>query len=189
MKCSAYIATSVDGFIAKPDGSVDWLQSAGDPDAGPQDENYVDFNSYLASVDCMIMGRKCMDVISGFNLTPDQWPYGATRIIVLSRTITGPPQNLVGKVEIHSGDLNDLVTGLEGEGYRHAYIDGGATIRAFLALGLIDELTITQIPVLLGDGIPLFGSIGHQIPLRAGRVVAGPNGTVQYRYKIGQGNG
>ena len=112
---------------------------------------------YLASVDCMIMGRKCMEMISSMNLTPQQWPYGDMRIIVLSNTLKEPSENMTDKVEMYSGDLNDLLSMLEADGFRHAYIDGGTTIQAFINLELISEMTITRAPVLLGQGISLFG--------------------------------
>lgn len=115
MKCSAYIATSADGFIARVDGSIDWLQTAGKPEAG-MGAGYIDFESYLTTVDCMIMGRKCMDMISSFDLRPEQWPYGTIKIIVLSNTVKTPPDNLKNKVEMYSGDLVELLNRLEAEG-------------------------------------------------------------------------
>jgi len=101
MKCSVYIATSADGYIATLDGGVDWLHTSGnlDVDMGSED---MGFQSYINSVDCMIMGRKCMDMISSMNLSPEQWPYGDIRIVVLSNTINEPPKNLLGKVEMYS---------------------------------------------------------------------------------------
>ena len=131
-KCSVFIATSVDGFIAKEDGSVDWLHTSGNFDADMGDQADMGMNDYISSIDCMIMGRKCMDMISSMNLTPEQWPYGDTRIIVLSNTIKEAPENLKGKVEMYSGDLQALISNLESEGYKHAYIDGGATIQDFI---------------------------------------------------------
>ena len=184
MKCSVYIATSVDGYIATSDGGVDWLETAGKPGAGVGGPPYIDFAPYLATIDCMIMGRKCMDMISSFNLTPEQWPYGSTRIIVLSRTVKQPPENLTGKVEMYAGDLFELVTMLENDGHRHAYVDGGTTIQSFLNLRLIDEMTITQVPVLLGEGKPLFGPLERDVRLEEATAVACPNDFVQITYKV-----
>lgn len=184
MKCSVYIATSVDGFIARTDGSIDWLETSGQPEKGTGSEGFVDFSTYMASVDCLIMGRKCMEVISGFDLSPDQWPYGKTRIIVLSKTVSRPPANLAGKVELYSGDIPQLMQQLSDEGHRHAYVDGGTTIQSFLKLGLISEMTITRIPVLLGEGIPLFGPTGTDIQLDSATAMACPNDFVQLRYKV-----
>jgi len=184
MKCSVFIAVSVDGFIARADGSVDWLETAGKPEAGMGGAPYVDFASYMATVDCMIMGRKCMEMISSFNLRPDQWPYGSTRIIVLSRTAKEPPENLTGKVEMYSGSLPELVTQLDNEGYLHAYIDGGTTIQSFINLRLIDEMTITQIPILLGEGKPLFGRLEKDVRLENVTSVTCPSDYVQIHYKV-----
>ncbi len=156
MKCSVYIATSVDGFIAKPDGNVDWLHTAGNLEADMGTED-MGFKAYMDSVDCMIMGRKCIEMISNMNLTPEQWFYGDMRIVVLSNTVRKAPDNLKGKVEMYSGNLNNLIATLDKEGYKHAYIDGGTTIQSFINLQLINEITVTRIPVLLGEGIPLFG--------------------------------
>ena len=183
MKCSVYIAASVDGFIAKEDDSVDWLYTAGKVNA---DMDRVDMGmaAYMASIDCIIMGRKCMDAIVSMNLTPDRWPYGDTRIIVLSNTVKKPPENLPGKVEMYSGDLRQLISKLESEGYKHAYIDGGTTIQCFLNLKLIDEMTITQIPILLGGGKSLFGKTFKDIKLENVTAVVFPNDFVQIHYKV-----
>ena len=184
MKCSVFIATSADGYIATPDGGVDWLETCGDPEADLGENADMGFHSYFSTVDCMIMGRKCMEKLSSFNLTPEQWPYGDTPIFVLSRTVKEAPDNLKGKVEMYSGEIPSLISKLENEGYEHAYIDGGAIITSFLNLKLIQEMTITKAPVLLGDGIPLFGAIDQEILLRDAEAVAYPNHFVQLKYKV-----
>ncbi|WP_295904063.1 dihydrofolate reductase family protein [uncultured Vibrio sp.] len=184
MKCSVYIATSVDGFIAKNDGAVDWLHTAGNANADMGDQADMGFADFMSSVDCLIMGRKCMEVIASMNLTPEQWPYGDTRIIVLSNSLTQAPDNLKDKVEMYSGDLNALVSTLSSEGYQHAYIDGGATIQAFINLELINEMTITRAPVLLGEGIPLFGKTAKEIKLEQSKAIAFPNDFVQVKYTV-----
>lgn len=183
MKFSVYIATSFDGYIAKRDGGVDWLHTAGNltADMGSED---MGFQAYIDSVDCMIMGRKCMEVIASMNLTPAQWPYGNTRIIVLSNTLTHAPENMQDKVEMYAGDLGKLVATLESEGYQHAYIDGGATIQAFLHLQLINEMTITQAPILLGEGIPLFAKTSQPIHLKKATSTTFKNDFVQVHYEV-----
>lgn len=186
MKCSVYIATSADGFIARKDGGIDWLETAGKPEAGTA-PGYLDFSSYMASIDCMVMGRKVMEVISNFNLTAEQWPYGSTRIIVLSKTLKEPPVNLAGKVEIYAESLSELIAMLENDGHQHAYVDGGLTIQSFLNLGLIDEMTITRIPILLGEGIPLFGPLKKDVNLVDAKAVACPNDYIQVHYKVKYG--
>jgi dihydrofolate reductase len=184
MKCSICIATSADGFIATEDGEVEWLETAGNADVDMGDESDMGMTDYLASVDCMIMGRKCMDKISSFNLTPGQWPYGDIRIIVLSNTIKEAPENLRGRVEIYSGEIPALISRLESEGFQHAYVDGGTTITYFINLKLINELNITQAPVLLGTGIPLFGKMYKHIKLEQAQATAYPNDFITTNYKV-----
>ena len=94
MKCSVYIATSLDGYIATPDGGVDWLHTAGNSDADLGDDADMGFAGFLDSVDCIIMGRKCMEMIASMNLTAEQWPYGDIPIVVLSTRMKEPPVNL-----------------------------------------------------------------------------------------------
>lgn len=184
MKCSVYIATSVDGFIARKDGNVDWLHTAGNPEADMGEHADMGFADYMSSTDCMIMGRKCMEMISSFNLTEEQWPYVGKRLIALSNTLKVAPDNVKDKVEMYSGDLNELVSKLESEGFKHAYIDGGTTIQAFLNLQLINEMTITRTPVLLGEGIPLFGKTAKDIKLEKAQATAFANDFVQVKYVV-----
>lgn len=142
------------------------------------------FADYVDSVDCMVMGRKCMETISGFNLTPEQWPYGDIKIYVLSNTLKAAPENLAGKVEVYSGSITDLVHQLEQDGYKHAYIDGGSTITSFLNRQLINEITITRVPVILGGGIPLFGKVEKVVQLREASVIVFPNDYVKVKYAV-----
>jgi len=178
MKCSVYIATSADGYIATAEGSVDWLHTAGKQDAD------MGFNNFISSVDCMIMGRKCMEVIAGFDLTPEQWPYGNTKIYVLSHSLDVPPKNLQGKVEMYAGDIPKLINQLNNNGFKHAYVDGGATITSFINLQLINEMTISKAPVILGKGIPLFGEINQNIKLINSEAKVFPNDFIQIRYDV-----
>jgi len=190
MKCSIFIAPSVDGYIATEDGGVHWLEIAGKPvsDKEASSDLMKHFNmsmpNYMQSVDCMIMGRKLMEVLSSFNLTPEQWPYGDTKIIALSNTIKEPPSNLKNKVQMYSGSIAELMTKLEQEGYNHAYVDGGTTITAFLNLRLINEMTLTQAPVLLGSGIPLFEKLLKPIHLEDAQATAFPNNFIEIKYKV-----
>jgi dihydrofolate reductase len=184
MKCSVFIATSADGYIATDDGGVEWLESVGNPDVDMGELADMGFGSYIADVDCMVMGRKCMEKISSFNLTPEQWPYGDRRIIVLSNTVVEPPANLIDKVEMYSGDIPTLISQLEKSGFKHAYIDGGTTITAFINLQLINELIVTLAPVLLGGGLPLFGKTYKQIKLGDAQAKAFPNDFIQIKYTV-----
>ncbi|XP_020908225.1 uncharacterized protein LOC110246249 [Exaiptasia diaphana] len=184
MKCSVFIATSSDGYIATHDGDVGWLDIAGKKGVDMGEHADMGFFSYMASVDCLIMGRKCMEKLSSFNLTPEQWPYGDTPIFVLSRTLKDAPGNLKDKVEMCSESIPDLISRLESQGFQHAYVDGGMIITSFLNLGLIEEMIITRAPILLGDGIPLFGKTEKHIQLENARAVAFPNDFVQLKYTV-----
>ncbi|MEM1254496.1 MAG: dihydrofolate reductase family protein [Cyanobacteria bacterium P01_H01_bin.21] len=145
-----YIATSLDGFIATPDGGVEWLDEIPNPDQS--DFGYAEF---MARVDAIMMGRNSFEKV----LTFGAWPYEKP-VFVLSNTLKQVPDDLVDTVEIVSnGDLKTLVEHLDKRGYHHLYIDGGRTVQSFLAEDLIDELIITRVPIVLGNGIPLFGSL------------------------------
>jgi len=142
------------------------------------------FQSFMDSVDCMIMGRKCMEMISSMNLTSEQWIYGDIRIVVLSNTVKEPPGNLHGKIEMYSGDIQDLIIKLESCGLKHAYIDGGSTTTSFINLKLINEMTITKVPVLLGGGIPLFGKIHKPVKLENAKASVFANDFIQVKYSV-----
>jgi dihydrofolate reductase len=159
MKCSVFVATGLDGFIARRDGSIDWLSKA--TAEAPKSEDFG-FQSFLASVDAIVMGRNTFEQVLGF----DEWPYGSKRVVVLSSRAMDIPARLADRVSASSERPDDLVRRLSAEGMQHLSIDGGATIQHFLASGLIDDLTITLIPILLGEGRPLFGSSGKEIFLK-----------------------
>lgn len=178
IKCSVYIATSVDGFIAKPDGDIEWLHNpayAGVPIAG------LSYDDFTATVDALVMGRNTFEKV----LTFASWPYAETAVIVLSSRELHIPPALQGNVRHESGSPTELVNKLAQEGFKHLYIDGGITIQRFLQAGLINEITITRIPVLLGDGIPLFGSFGAaELPLQLIAAASSENGFVQVTYQV-----
>jgi len=185
MKCSVFIATSADGFIATPDGDVDWLmESAATEEPVAMGLSMED---YMQSVDCMVMGRKCMEKIASFNLTAEQWPYGDTRIIVLSKSLQQVPSGLPDTVEMYAGDIPELIAQLETEGYQHAYVDGGSVITSFLNLKLINDMVITQAPLILGEGLRLFGKISHRIKLTEVTAEAYANGFSQNHYTLNYG--
>ena len=184
MKCTVFIATSLDGYIATPDGSVEWLDQVGDQSADLGEDADMGFLALMESVDCLIMGRKCMEKVDNFNLTDEQWPYGNTRVIALSNSLSDVPESVKGKVELMSGDIPTVIKQLESEGHKHAYVDGGALISSFLNLKLINELIITQAPVVLGDGISLFQNIQQSINLENPEAIAYPNGFVQVKYQV-----
>lgn len=184
MKCSVFIATSADGFIAKKDGDVNWLHEAGKKNIDLGDEADMGFKEYLSHVDCLIMGRKCMDAIAKMNFTSEQWPYGDIRIIVLSNHLKSIPESLPKHLEIYSGDIKKLLSQLENDGHQHAYIDGGTTIQGFISEKLIQEVTITKAPIILGSGIPLFGDTNGEINLINAKVKAFKNDFIQEYYEV-----
>ena len=151
-----YIATSLDGFIATADGGVDWLDEIPNPDQS--DFGYAEF---MRSIDAIVMGRNSFEKV----LTFVSWPYDKP-VFVLSNRLNSVPDNLAATVEIVSGSLKELVDCLAQRGYHNLYIDGGRTIQSFLAEDMIDTMIITKVPVLLGDGIPLFGRLTGKLQFK-----------------------
>jgi dihydrofolate reductase len=176
VKCSVFIATSLDGFIARSDGGIDWLENPLDTIAG---EDYG-YQAFFASVDALLMGRKSYEKV----LTFGSWPYPEKKVFVLSSGSPKVPEHLAGQVETMSGTPAEVLERLAYAGIRHIYVDGGKTIQGFLQAGLINEMTITQIPVLIGNGLPLFGSLDHDVRLQHLETKAYPNGFVQNKYSI-----
>ena len=172
MKASVFIATSVDGFIARQDGALDWL-----PGDGVEYHGYTEF---FASVDALVIGRKTFETVLGF----DQWPYGDKLIVVLTSRPSGFTAPKGSRCEFMDGTPREIVDRLSARGLKHLYIDGGVTIQRFLAAGLIQHLTVTRVPVLLGSGIPLFGPIPHDIRLEHVGTRSYPSGLVQSDYTI-----
>ena len=177
LRTSVFIATSLDGFVSRVDGSIDWLDKANMLVPPGEDCGYKEFAN---SVDVMVMGRNTFDLVRTF----DAWPYGDKRLIVSSRNPVEIPDELRKTVSASSEAPDVLVKRLESEGFEHAYIDGGVTIQRFLHAGLIDEITITLIPVLLGSGRPLFGALEQDLPLRLVQSKAYDFGFVQLKYTL-----
>jgi len=167
-----YIGASLDGFIARKDGSFDWLSKFADQSAV---EAYMEF---IAGIDVMVIGRGTFDAVRGF---PD-WPYELPTF-VLSQSLKKVPGELELKVSLSNLAPAALLQELNDAGYRSAYIDGGKVIQSFLADDLIDELIVAQVPVLIGDGIPLFGYLAQDLEFEHQRTATFPNGLVQSYYK------
>lgn len=149
MSNTVYIATSIDGYIARKDGTIDWLMNLPNPD-----KSDYGFSVFLDRVDGILMGRKSFEGVLEFK----QWPYSRpVPVFVLSNTLNELPGNLPVKVEIVRGGLKRIIESLKDRGINNLYVDGGKTIQSFLKEDLIDEMIITRIPILLGAGIPLFG--------------------------------
>jgi len=171
MSASVFIATSLDGFIARANGDLDWL-----PPDGGEPHGYDEF---LAAVDALVIGRKTFETV----LTFASWPYGEKPVFVLS-TRTLAPTPLGAVVERMSGHPADIMSQLAARGIHHVYVDGGITIQRFLQAGLIQRLIITRIPVLLGAGIPLFGTLQRDIVLRHVGTRQYASGLVQSEYVV-----
>lgn len=176
-----YIATSVDGFIARPDGDVNWLHEI-EPLEGGDDAGFGDF---FGSVDVLVMGRGSFEKVLEFERELGiEWPYGTTPVIVLSRSLTEVPEKLRDRVRIDASAPQELVEKLAQEGFKRVYLDGGKVIQSFLREGLVDDMTLTTIPVLIGNGLPLFGSVEKDIKLRLLESRSWDNGMVQSKYQV-----
>lgn len=173
MRASVFVGTSLDGFLARPDGAFDFL-SVGDTEASPHG-----FEEFLATIDAIVMGRNTYDVV----LQIPTWPYGRKPLFVLSHREL-PPAPAGVAVECLSGEPREILAALESRGMGHVYVDGGATIQAFIRAGLVSHLTVTRVPVLVGRGIPLFGPVDSDVLLRHISTRALPGGAVQSEYEI-----
>ena len=171
LTASVFIATSLDGYIARANGDLDWL-----PPGGGEPHGYDEF---MATVDALVIGRKTFETVLAF----DSWPYGEKPVFVLS---TGPlpPAPPGAEMERLSGPPAAIMADVGARGIRHVYVDGGITIQRFLQAGLIQRFVITRIPVLLGAGIPLFGPLDHDIILRHVGTRQFASGLVQSEYAI-----
>jgi dihydrofolate reductase len=172
MKASVFVGTSLDGFIARRNGDFGFL-----PEGGGEPHGYAEF---IASVDVLVIGRNTFEKV----LTLDPWPYGDMRVVVLSSRAIDPSVVPGGRIEWMSGTPAQIVRRLEAGGARHAYIDGGITVQNFLRAGLIQRLVITRVPVLIGEGIPLFGSLPHDVKLRHRSTQTYASGLVKSEYEV-----
>jgi dihydrofolate reductase len=170
MKASIFIATSLDGFIARQDGALDWLPADGGEPHG--------YDEFIATVDALVIGRKTFETV----LTFDTWPYGSKRVVVLSTRPAALRAPAGAVCEMMTGTPHEIVARLSERGMKHLYVDGGVTIQGFLEAGLIQRLIITRIPVLLGNGIPLFGPLSHDVRLKHVATRSYPSGMVQSEY-------
>lgn len=169
---SVFIGTSLDGYIARLNGEYDFL-----PEGGGEAHGYDEF---IASVDTLVIGRKTFETVLAFAT----WPYGNKRVVVLS----GKPVDFSavrgGVVEQMGGPPTEIVAKLAASGAQHLYVDGGITIQRFLRAGLIQRLIITRVPVLIGEGIPLFGTLPRDVQLQHVATQQYPSGLVKTEYRI-----
>jgi dihydrofolate reductase len=171
MPVSVFVGASVDGFIARPNGALDFL-----PPGGGEPHGYDEF---IATVDAIVIGRKTFETV----LAMESWPYADKRVVVLSSR----PVDLSkagGVVEQLGGAPEEIVAKLAATGARHLYVDGGITVQRFLRAGLVQRLVITRVPVLIGEGIPLFGALPRDIRLQHVATRHYPSGLVQSEYNV-----
>lgn len=171
MKSSVFVATSLDGYIARPDGGLDWL---------PEDPEPHGYDEFIDTVDAIVMGRKTFEIVLAFGA----WPFGVKPVIGLSSKPSELKAPDGAEFEAMNGTPQEIVTHLAGRGMEHLYIDGGVTIQRFLEAGLIQHMIITRIPVLLGSGIPLFGYLPHDIRFEHMATRSYPSGIVQSEYSV-----
>ena len=177
LRASVFIATSLDGFIARVGGELDWLDVANATVPKGEDCGY---HAFMESIDVLIMGRKTYEQVLSFG----KWPYGNKSVIILSSKNIKIPDDLAQTVSYSSESPKELYERLYIQGAKRIYIDGGITIQRFLAEGLINDLTITTIPVILGSGKPLFGNLEKDILLRHIATKTFDFGFVQLIYEV-----
>lgn len=172
MRTSVFVGASVDGFIARCNGAFDFLSGG----VGERENGYDEF---FATVDALVIGRNTYDVVVPF----PTWPYGTKPVFVLStRPLNPAPSGSV--VERRSGTPAEIFSLLEARGFQHVYVDGGLTIQAFLRAGLINRLVVTRVPVLIGTGIPLFGTVDADIRLEHVSTRQLSGGAIQSEYAV-----
>jgi dihydrofolate reductase len=173
MTISVFIGTSVDGFIARPNGDFDFLLVG---DAEPPG-----YKEFIATIDTMVIGRNTFESVLKF---PD-WPYGKKRVVVLSSRPLDLSVVREGNLEQMTGPPAKITEKLAAGGSQSLYVDGGITIQGFLRAGLVQRLIVTRVPVLIGEGIPLFGSLPGDVPLHHVKTSDHPGGLVMSEYRIG----
>ena len=185
MKTTVFCGVSVDGFIARPDGSVDFLDAFDPPLGADGEPSDMGFTALMASVDALIMGRNTFDTV--LRMMADgavDWPYGETPVIVMTSRPLDVPAELNDVVEATDLPPKELLEVLSARFFEHVYVDGGQTVQSFLAAGLIDELSITTVPILIGEGLKLFGELPADLRLERVGGETFSNGMVQNNYEM-----
>ena len=172
MTVSVFVGTSVDGFIARSNGDLDFLDAGGGEPHG--------YDEFIAGIDTIVIGRRTFETVLGFG----EWPYGKKRVVILSSRVLDLSGAAGGVVEQMAGDPAAVVAKLAATGAHNLYVDGGVTIQRFLRAGAVQRLVVTRVPVLIGEGIALFGSLPHDVRLRHVATTAFPGGLVQSEYRV-----
>jgi dihydrofolate reductase len=173
MKISVFVGASVDGFIARPNGGLDWLPN------DPEPHGYYEF---IATIDTIVIGRNTFEIVLGFG--KDSWPYAADKRVVVLSSRPVDLSTAGGVVEQMGGEPAEIAARLAATGARHVYLDGGITVQGFLRAGLVRRLVVTRVPVLIGQGIPLFGALPQDVRLRHVGTRSFPSGLVQTEYEV-----
>lgn len=173
-RVSVFVGTSLDGFIARANGDLDWMQGPGGEGGGD-----YGYDSFMVRIDAIVMGRKTFEKV----LTFEAWPYQKP-VIVLTHGSLEIPAKLRKKAETMSGTPKQIVDRLAKRGLVRLYVDGGQTIQGFLNASLVHELIVSRLPVLIGTGIPLFGPLQSDIRLELVETRSFPGDMVQTTYKV-----
>ena len=175
---SVFLGMSVDGFIARPDGDLAWLTGGDDAGGAPDDGEGGDFGfaEFVSGIDALVMGRGTYEVIAPL----DEWPYHGKPVHVVSTTLEPGAD---ARIVVH-GSFEDAVAALTAAGYRRVYVDGGRLVHTFLTAGLIGELTLSRVPVLVGEGHTPFGPLPADVLLEHVRTQTYRGGMVQTTYQV-----
>ena len=170
-----FIATSLDGFISREDHSLDWLPQE------PCDGEDFGYDNFMEKMDGLIMGSSTFNKVLSFS----PWPY-TKPVIVLSHTLTEDdiPESLQDKVRVSNRSPMEIMAEVKSEVWQHVYVDGGQVIQSFLREGLIQELTITTVPILIGSGHQLFGYLDQDLLLERIQTGVFSSGLTQTRYRV-----
>ena len=170
--CSAYLGMSLDGFIAGPNGELDWLEQVDVIDG--EDFGYV---AFMGSVDALIMGRRTYEIVANM---PIPWPY-TLPVVVMSSSVTAIPGE-IAPLEVFAGTPAEMVQEARNRGWSKLYIDGGLLVSSFVNERLLDELIVSVLPVALGSGTALFAGLDGHHWLKHEETTTFSNGMVQLRY-------
>jgi dihydrofolate reductase len=180
-RVTIHMAASLDGFIARRDGSVDWLETS-DEFAGGDTMDPEFIESFLKSIDCYVMGSRTYETAIRFEAQGSGWSYGDKPTFVLT---TRDLPRIRESVEFYSGDLAGLVNGRLRPKFRSIwFVGGGAVSGECLRLGLADEVRYSIVPILIGDGISFFEKLDRDVALHLAEVKAYRSGIVELRYEV-----